>query len=99
MNKEQRDRLPEIAKNLAVTKNPATRLEKNIFKIYQFLLDGNWHGSKEIADNVGRSPDYIQNIMPKLKEAWGLASSREGYAMPNQIGRKVDHCTRKKLLH
>lgn len=84
MNKEQLVRLPIVAQNIILTKRPTNKQQEMLLAVWGILQDGEWHTSKEISDRVNRSHKYLENIMPSLKEAWGLASGREGYLLPSK---------------
>lgn len=84
MNEEQLAKLPTVAQNILLTKQPTNKHQKMLLAIWDVLQDGEWHTSKEISLLVNRSHKYLENIMTPLKTAWGLASGKKGYSLPKQ---------------
>lgn len=85
MNKSIRDRAIVTAQNVRDTRRTASPQQQAILQIWDILQDGEWHTSGELAQLVARSPGYMEKqMMPILKQAWGLASGRNGYCLPTE---------------
>ena len=85
--------LKSIAPNLlrGEVSNSSPLVQQRAIAILEILKDYEWHTSKAIADQLGISRRYVQDILRAVQPSWGLISStsyKQGWRLrplvPNQ---------------
>ena len=68
---------PQILSGQVTGNEPfASPAIKSAIAVLAILNDGEWHTSKELAEQTGLSRNYVSAILTACKDEWGLASHR-----------------------